>query len=144
MKLIIWDFRNTIYNIEDDKFGENALELLTAFHKNCKQVLASTVSSKNFGKRLDLIKKLGIDVFFDEIHIGRKDSDIFNDFLRKYGTSPKNTYVIGDNAYSEISIGNKLGMKTILLKNKSSRELEEKPWKTINSLLELKDLIDEE
>ena len=141
MKLIIWDFRNTIYNTDKKEFSKDALQLLTKFHGKYKQVLASAVSLDNFDERIKLIKDLGLDVFFDEIHIGKKNAEVFLSFSNKYKITPKDTYVIGDNAFSEITIGNRLGMKTIWIPNGKQGETEIKAWKRISKLKELENII---
>lgn len=141
MSLIIWDFRNTIYNTDTEDFYEGALEVLEAFKEKYTQILIS--ATDNVEQRIELIQKLALDKYFVDIIITHKTKKTFEDLIKKYNGPAEETYVIGDRYDSEIAIGNELGAKTIWIQNGRQPEslLGIKYWKKVSNISELPQII---
>ena len=139
MKLIIWDFRNTLFNTDTKEFNEGAIDALNRF-KDSVQILVTASNSAE--ERIKEIQKLEIDKFFEEVIISNKTREIFEHLMKGHDASPEDTLIIGDQYSSEIAIGNDLGVKTIWFANGNPDEqkLGIKYWKKIRSLKELLDL----
>lgn len=118
MKLIIWDFKNTIYNWKLEDLYPTALELIKKYRKaGFNQVLVSTAVSPK--QREELIKSLGLWNKFDEVMlVGFKTPNLFRSICKRNDCKPDETYVVGDNLHSEIRTGSKLNMKTIYIEHK--------------------------
>jgi putative hydrolase of the HAD superfamily len=91
------------------------------------------------------IKALGIETDFDRIVINdtfkenKTKQDVFEELIREFGLIPGNTYVIGDNADSEIRAGNNLNMITVqILRNGVTRGNNARHY--INSFTELENI----
>jgi FMN phosphatase YigB (HAD superfamily) len=83
---------------------------------DCPKFLVTTSLTSLQQKK---IRALGIERDFTKIVINdtfiakRTKQDVFEDLVREYRLIPERTYVIGDNAHSEISAGNALNMITV-------------------------------
>lgn len=137
MKLVIWDFRNTLFNTDTGEFNSGALVALKFFQKDYIQFLVT--SSTDPEKRISEIRGLGIDKFFKEIIISAKSKELFEKIINNNDASPEETIVIGDQYASEIAIGNEIGAKTIWLAygNPDEKKFGIKYWKKIRSLEEI-------
>jgi len=145
MKAIIWDFNGTLYNSNYKKLFYKAKVILDECSKKYQQALVSS-DILHPDKRKMLIKKLSIDKYFDHIEINFKTTKTFLNICTLFKCNPKEFYVIGDNFFKEIKIGNKLGMKTIWFDFKGTLKLKQlllgiKYWKKINKLDELENLL---
>ena len=137
-KIIIIDFNRTLYNPENNKMIDYALDLL----KNLSTEYDLILLGKGDDNRKKLIKNLNIEKYFQKIMIfPEKNLEQLKSIQAQY---PSNTffYSIGDRIKKEIYLGNKMDFKTIWFKNgKFSSETpinkEEQPWKTVNSLREI-------
>ncbi len=138
MKLLIWDFLNTIYDGNRDDFLEDALELLEGFHGKHKQILVS--STKHLENRIHLIQRFGLDKYFTEIVISAKTKELFEDLITKHGEETNEVYIIGDLYEKEIQIGNELGVKTIWLRD-NDEDAGYEYWKKIKRLKELEEIL---
>lgn len=141
MRAIIWDFRNTIYNPDTQEFEEGALEILEKYFGKYKMVIITSTPARE--RRIQLIKDLGIDKYFEEIIVGVKTPELFQSICEELCVKLEEVYVIGDSYNSEIRVGNELGMKTIWFRhgNPDEEELGIKYWRRIDSLTELPDII---
>lgn len=141
MKLIIWDFRNTIYNTDTEELIPGAIEVLARYQKKFNQVLIT--SSNDPEERIKQIQKTGIDRYFIDIRITHKTKGIFERIIEKYNGPASEVFIIGDQYSSEIAIGNELGAKTIWLANGNpdEKKLKIKYWKRIKNLKELIEII---
>ncbi len=110
-------------------------------------IITNTVTSHEEHVRLAL-QKIDIEKYFDviftSVDVGHEKPDerIFMTALRALKVKPHEAIMIGNRISTDIVGGNRLGMKTILLKwNKRYNERitsnEEKPAHTIKSLREL-------
>ncbi len=145
MKAIIWDFNKTLYNPDTQKLYNGAKELLENCSKRYKQAIV-TAALLNPNKRRNLIKKINIEKYFEQIVINIKTPKIFSTLCDQIYCSSKDTYVIGDGYLKEISAGNQLNMKTIWIDRKGTSKLKEKIlrlkyWKKISCLSELKTIL---
>lgn len=145
MKSIIWDFNGTVYNPETKQLYSGAKELLKKSSKKYQQVMV-TAALINPVKRKELIRKMGIWNYFDQIDISFKTPKLFLNLCDKLNCSSKDVYVIGDGYFKEIVTGNKLGMKTIWIDRKGIGKLKErllriKYWKKVKYLSELETIL---
>lgn len=136
-KLIIWDFRNTIYNTDTKSFNKGAREVLEHFKNGYTQILVT--ASADAEERIREIEGLQVDHYFKEIIISSKTKEVFKKVLNDYKTNAENAVIIGDQYSSEIAIGNELGMRTIWFVhgNPDEVKLGIKYWKKIRGLDEL-------
>jgi putative hydrolase of the HAD superfamily len=110
-------------------------------------VISNTVTSREEHVRIAL-RKIGCEKYFDavvtSVNVGcnKPDKKIFSTALKKLGVKPEEAVMVGDRIKTDIAGGNRIGMKTVLLKwNKRYLEEigspEEQPSCTIKSLREL-------
>jgi len=145
MKAIIWDFNSTLYNPLSQKLYKDAKEILERASQKYKQALITSAITKAKERNI-LIKKVGIQNFFDHIDINIKTKKVFLHVCEKFECKPTEVYVIGDSYLKEISVGNKLGMKTIWFNPKpinkiKSKLLRIKFYKKISNLKKLDSII---
>jgi len=145
MKAIIWDFKGTVYNPATKQLYSGAKELLKKGSEKYKQAMV-TAALMNPVKRKELIRKMGIWDYFDQIDISFKTPKLFLEICDKLNCSSKDVYVIGDGYFKEIIAGNKLGMKTIWIDRKGISKLKErllhiKYWKKVKHFSELETII---
>lgn len=142
-KIIIFDFNRTIYDPDTKTLFPGTREVLQALHQ--KEFILYIVGKGNEA-RLDIINQLNIKEYFENIYlVPEKNIEQLLALKERY---PENTifYSVGDRIKNEISLGNKVGFKTVWLKNgKFSSEIpdgiNEQPWKTIEHLSELKEIL---
>lgn len=144
MELIIWDFLGTLYNANLGTLYPGTKELLLKSSKKYRHILSSSGFNKT--KRLALIKNLGLDDLFVQIDVGLKTKKQFLNYCNKYNCKPKNVFVIGDNAFNEIKLGNSLGMKTIWINSHKRKTLSEKifrtsSWKEVEKIEQIERLL---
>ncbi|MEX0616520.1 MAG: HAD hydrolase-like protein [Candidatus Woykebacteria bacterium] len=146
IKAIIFDFGYTIYDPENEKLVDGAIEALEEVHeKGLKLALVSR--TKDVQKRLEQISNLGLNTYFDYIEVmpleGTKE---FDPIIEKFGFEPQEFLVVGDRVRSEIKIGNQKGMETCqFLFGPRLKELpeksDEKPNHKINKVSEVVNLV---
>lgn len=116
-------------------------------------IITNTVTSREEHVRLALLK-IGVEKYFTvivtSVDVGHEKPDerIFITALRKMRVKPKEAVVVGNRISTDIIGGNRMGMKTILLKwNERYPEvmasLEEQPTHIIKSLEELPNVLTE-
>lgn len=140
MKAVIIDFNRTIFNPEKQILNNGAVLMLDALkNKNFTLFLISRGNSKRF----DLIRKLGLFKYFQEILVvsEKKESD-FRNIVTKFKIKPPKSFVIGDRVKKEILLGNRCGLQTIWFRNgKFANEIprltKEKPNYVIENLKEV-------
>lgn len=111
IKKIIFDWKRTLYDPDAKTLINGALELLEFLKtKNIHMVLIG----KGGEDMQSEVSRLHVGEFFSNIVFveGEKDPKVF----AKYVRDPKSTLFIGDRVRSELAIGNKLGAKTIWVK----------------------------
>ena len=116
-------------------------------------IITNTITSREEHVRIAL-RKIGIEKHFDliltSVDVGHQKPDerIFTTALRKLRIKPYEAVMVGNRISTDIAGGNRIGMKTVLLKwNKRYNERitlpEEQPTRTIKSLRELPLVIEE-
>ncbi len=146
IKLIIFDYGGTIYNPQIDQLYPKTEEILIKL-RDLKFKLALVSRAGDVNQRLNDFKRFHLENYFEFMEaIPEKKTKNFIPILKKFNVSPEQCLVIGDYVKSEIKEGNKIGIKTIWIKNGefpnvSPQTNQEKPDYTIESLEELLPLI---
>lgn len=146
IKGIIFDFNRTIYDPETSKLTSGALDLLDSLkNKGYKMCL---LSKKTKEDRIELIIGSGLEKYFSDIRVidGEKTLMDFERCARVMTLDNPEIAVVGDRIRSEITPGNKLGMRTIWYKSgkfssETPRTPEEEPTYTLTRLEELTDYL---
>ncbi len=135
IKLIIFDWKRTLYNPDSKKLIDGALELLRFIKKMNIPIILVGKGGMNMSNE---IKRLAVDSYFEKIIFieAEKDLNIYKPLMSR---NPKDTLFIGDRVRSELEVGNKLGAITIWIKQgKFSNEEPEneiqKPTFTVSNL----------
>ena len=137
---IIFDFNRTLYDPETDSAVEGAREALNM----CRmRGFAMHLVSRREPGRPEALIELGMDRYFESITFVDDKKHAIEELVSAAETS---AYVVGDHLFSEIRAGNKAGARTIWLKRGKFSELEPEgpddvPWKTIEHLDELRELM---
>lgn len=137
-QVIILDFNRTLYNPDNDKLEDYAINLLEYLSTRAILILLG----KGTESRQDLIETLNIKQYFQKIIIvEEKNLEQLKSIKNQYAHI-STFFSIGDRIKKEINLGNKMGFKTIWFKiGKFSSEVpeheDEKPWKTVTSLKEI-------
>lgn len=143
MKTVAFDWKRTLYSPEEKDLIDGAVDIL-AFLKDRNMYLA--VVGKGDTDMYDEVERLGVKNYFDHVAFreGSKDADLFEEVVNKEG--PDQTVFIGDRVRSELEVGNKLGCRTIWVKQgKFAAETPEnkgqEPTYTVTSLAEAQQLL---
>lgn len=103
---IIFDYNRTLFNPDTDSLYQGVVELLQKLSENNELFLIS----RNEPGRENRLKEIGIKKYFNNLaFVEDKTAELF---IRLVGPR-KNVFVVGDRVKEEITIGNKLGFKTI-------------------------------
>lgn len=146
IKLIIFDYGGTIYNPLTNQLYSVTEELLSKL-RDLKFKLALVSRAGDVNQRLDDFKRFHLENYFEFMEaIPEKKPKNFITILKKFNILPEQCLVVGDYVKSEIKEGNKIGIKTIWIKNGefpnvSPKTNQEKPDYTIESLEKLLPLI---
>lgn len=136
---IIFDYNRTVFNPDTNNLYDGVLEVLEKLSRNHELLLVSKYEST----RNNVIKKLGINIYFKKIIlVEEKTKKIFADLVG----DDKDVLVVGDRIKGEIYLGNLLGLNTVWIRQgKFSNELHtkevEKPDYTINNIKQLLEII---
>lgn len=111
-KLIIFDWKRTLYDPDNKSLIDGAEELLKSIKKRNIPIILVGKGGDDMNKE---IKRLAVDSYFEKIIFveGEKDLNIYKPLISK---NPKETLFIGDRARSELDAGNKLGAITVWIK----------------------------
>lgn len=138
MRTMIFDWKQTLYNPEEKKLIDGAVDILS-YLKDKGVYLA--VIGKGGDDMYDEVARLGVKEYFDHIAFreGTKDAGLFTEVVDIEG--PAQTVFVGDRVRSELEVGNSLGCRTIWVKQgKFANELPENknqiPTHTVTSLHE--------
>lgn len=114
-KIVIIDFKRTLYDPDKDKLIAGARRLLQ-FLKD-KKILIYLIGKGDYNLKVK-VKELEIASFFKEMIFNEnKPASLYKDVLNKTGCQKNNCLVIGDRIKEEIKTCNLLGIKTIWFKN---------------------------
>lgn len=153
IKAIIFDWGRTCWNSEEKRLADNVEDVLVFLKsKNLPLALVSLVNKENtepLEKRRQRIETSLIRKYFDVFIIGEGyNKDRFlEDALQKLKISPADILVVDDRVIRGIAWINRKGGTSIWFKNgKFANELpkndDEKPNFTVNSMKELKKLLE--
>ena len=124
--IAIFDFNRTIYDPDHRTLTPWVRMILHALRgKDYDLYLISTANPS----RKELIKKLGLDLYFTKILITKSKKWEFQKIGKSKMIDFSKSFVVGDRVKSEITYGNELGMITIWIKN--GRFANEKPSQRI-------------
>ncbi len=112
-KLIIFDFNRTLYDPDHRALLPGATQLLQfAKEKAYKLILVGQAADS----REQLIADLGLTGYMEEIIlVDAKTAKLFNDIADRYLADKPSSFVVGDRAQREITLGHKTGWRTIWL-----------------------------
>lgn len=137
--LIILDFNRTIYDPDTAALSAGAQEMLDALAERGATLV---LVSRREGDRATTLEELGMSRYFREVcFVDEKDAPLFERLIRAHAASAEETYVIGDHLHSEIRTGNRVGARTIHVKQGKFAGLipetaADEPWRTVSNLHE--------
>jgi len=146
IKLIIFDYGGTIYNPQINQLYQGVEELLSKLRESSFE-LALVSKAEDITQRLNDFKRFHLEKYFKIMEVvSDKKPKEFIHILKKFNVQPQQCLIIGDYVKSEIKEGNKIGTKTVWIKNGEFPNIlpqtqQEKPNYTIESLEELIPLI---
>ncbi|MCD6557970.1 MAG: HAD family hydrolase [Candidatus Aenigmarchaeota archaeon] len=137
----------TVECLDDMKLLPAALEILD----HCKRLGLKLILITNGRKDITdaILEKFGLDKYFDYVitsfEFGYEKSTLepFKHVLEKFGLQPKECLVVGDRLDEDIA-AKRIGMLTVWIERNDNKVLgePEEPDFTIQSLIELKEIID--
>lgn len=143
-RVIIFDFNRTLYDPEAGRLAADCLRVLTELRQ---QGFLLGLIAQAAPSRRELIRNLGLEKLFTEIILSEsKGKTDFERLLKRTGAKPEQSFVVGDRVRKEIAIGNRLGMRTIWVRQgrfaeELPRRTEEQPRETVSSLRQVLDTI---
>lgn len=108
-KLIIFDLDNTIGSIKEEICSLKVEELLNKLNKEFKVVVASNSCEKRVSK---FCSNLECDYFSFSL---KPTTKVLRKIKRKYKIDYKEMIIIGDQIVTDIFVGNRMGLFTILV-----------------------------
>lgn len=139
----IFDYSWTIYHVETEKLYPGAEDLLEDL-KNKGIKLALVSRTQDLEKRREDFQRLQLSRYFEIMDIVLTgEVKTFDHILKQFELSPEECLVIGDRIKSEIVEANKIGCRTVWVrqgkfKDEAPESDEEKPDYIVGSLRELK------
>lgn len=135
-KMVIFDWKRTLYDPDQKKLISGALELLEFFKGKKIPMVLLGKGEDEMHREVERLKvrKYFIKVIFAP---GEKDPKIYIPYISEKG--PKKTLLIGDRVYSELGIGKHLGATTIWVRQgkfsmEEPKTEEQKPDYTVKNL----------
>jgi len=117
IKVIIFDLDNTIMKVDEETPSNKVEELFNKINKDFKVFIASNNEEervKNIGK------KLGVHAFYK---VSKPSKKIKKLLLNKYSVNMNEAAIIGDQIVTDIFMGNRLHMVTILVDPMANKDL---------------------
>lgn len=154
IKAIIFDWARTLYDVENNKEFEDAINILEyCKSKNYRLALVSLITDEESVKgtileiRNQQINRSPLKVYFEKILTtdGNKDY-ILDEMMKYFGLPNEEVLMVDDRTVRDVAYGDRNGNPTVWLqKGKFANELPNSetgvPTYTIKSLLELKNII---
>lgn len=115
MKLVIFDWKWTLYHPPTQELLSGARELLEYLHSQEAKLVI--IGKDQGGDMHAMVDKLGVRKYFDEIRFiaEHKSAELFNEFAKDF--KPNDVWVVGDRVQGEIDNGNKIGANTVWMKS---------------------------
>lgn len=141
IKAIIFDFKRTIFDVENNCVQRETIQLLSRLKKRGRKL--ALISRGRQDQRINEVELYGVLPFFDFVKIvEEKSKEDFEEITVKLGFLPSEILVVGDRINSEIKQAKQAGMKTLWYRNgKFANEFpeteSEKPDGTIYDLAEV-------
>jgi FMN phosphatase YigB (HAD superfamily) len=111
---IIFDFNNTLFDAKTGNLYSGTREVLARLAPEFVLGLISYGGDE----RRQLIRDLDLEPFFSFVRVvEEKTKDVFDEFINSFPFRHEEIIVVGDGYDSEIEIGSKLGMVTVLISN---------------------------
>lgn len=102
----------TLYNSYTDKLYYWVRTFFNS-HRDVRHLLVTKVLYK--GKRMRIIRKAGMEKYFERIYLGVDKRVFFEEIISKI---PKETIlVVGDNLHNEIALAKSLGIDSLDVRN---------------------------
>lgn len=117
IKVIIFDLDNTIMKVDEETPSNKVEELFNKLNKDFKVFIASNNEEdrvKNIGKKLD------VHAFYK---VSKPSKKIKKLLLNKYSVNMNEVAIIGDQIVTDIFMGNRLHMVTILVDPMANKDL---------------------
>ncbi len=128
-----------IRHVRPDKYATHVLRIL---HRRYKLGLISNFGIPECGRKL--LETFGLKEYFDlvvisaEVNLRKPSPKIFRDALQRLDVEPSRTVFVGDMLDLDVIGPKRVGMKTVLIKRRPSKEgAATKPDLVINNLREL-------
>ncbi|MFA6909194.1 MAG: HAD hydrolase-like protein [Patescibacteria group bacterium] len=138
--IIFFDFNRTLYDPDAKRLITGARSMLVHMKKRGFMLV---LMSHGDARQEAIVRKLRIAPYFSRlIFVRRKSVRLFRQVTSAYKIMPRDCYVVGDRIRQEISIGNRIGMKTVWFRREkfseeTPRSQSEFPGKIIRTLSEL-------
>lgn len=116
-KLIIFDLDNTIGNIKEDICDKKTVDFLNNLNKEIKVIIASN-SKKN--RVLNFCKDLECDKYYFCL---KPLSKVLSKIKKKYNINYNEMVIVGDQLLTDIFLGNRKKLLTILVDKKADADL---------------------
>lgn len=137
MKLVIFDWKWTLYHPPSGELLPGAKELLEHLHaKDFKLVI---IGKDQGGDMHDIVEKLGVRKYFHDIEFiaTKKTPELFDKYIKTL--LPEEVWVVGDRIKGEIGVGKRINAKTVWLKagkfaHEEPESVDEQPDYTCTSL----------
>lgn len=144
MKLIIFDWKRTLYDPDARELYDGAQEIMKQLHsKRIRMMLIGKDQGGDMNAELD---KLAARRYFERVLFTNqnKTPELFREFTQDVDL--KDVWVVGDRVRSEIKVGNSIGANTVWLKSgkfahEAPLDVIEIPDYTVSSLRELRLLL---
>ena len=117
IKAIIFDLDNTIIKVDEDVPSDSVVELFTKLSKEFKIFIASN-NKKERVRRIG--KYMNVHAFYSVVKPTKKIKKLL---LNKYDVKMNEVAIIGDQIVTDIFMGNRLNMLTILVDPIGERDL---------------------
>lgn len=118
IRLLIFDLDNTIAFVHEKKASD---EIIKLFHELSKKFEGIIVASNSFKKRVTLFcEDLECNSFGTMLKPSKK---IYRSILKDLGIKMDEICIIGDQLMTDILLGNRLGIKTILVDPLGEKDL---------------------
>lgn len=140
MKLVIFDWKWTLYHPPSKQLLPGAKELID--HLHARKVKMVIIGKDQGGNMDEAVDNLGVRKYFHDIRFIKapKTPELFNGYAR--GFLPEQVWVVGDRVRGEIDTGNKIDARTVWMRvgnfsNQTPESKEQEPDYTFRSLHDL-------
>ena len=136
-KIIIFDFNRTLFDPDQQSLMPNCLQTLAELESLGFKLHLVSMAAES---RLELIKDLGLEKFFDSVTLCEKKTlSLFEQIINAEPIIKAQSFIVGDRVTKELKFGSQLGLNTIWCRNgrfadELPRSMEETPTYTVSGL----------